>query len=177
MIKAILHAGARAFGKKYDYGVGYMHHVIDTSAGAGFALAMFPMVSQHRGPKAARAVWSGALLASTLDGDCGPCGQLVVDMALEQGVPAEDFLAAVEGRLEDAGDVGLGFRFAQAAIARSYEPNEFAEIIRARFGEHALVAASFAAATGRFYPVFKRGLGQGHACQRIEVAGRVGEVA
>lgn len=177
MIKAILHAGARAFGRKYNYGVGYMHHVIDTSAGAGLALSLFPMVSQHRGPKEARAVWFGALLASTLDGDCGPCGQLVVDLALEQGVPSEALLAAVEGRLDAAGDVGLGFRFAQAAIARSYEPNDYAEIIRARFGEHALVAASFAAATGRFYPVFKRGLGEGHACRRIDVAGQVGEVA
>ncbi|TCL00535.1 hypothetical protein BXY66_3178 [Shimia isoporae] len=177
MIRAVLHAGARAFGRKYAYDTDYMHEVIDTSVGAGLALTLFPMLSQHRGPQVARAVWFGALLASTLDGDCGPCGQLVVDMALEQGVSADHLLAAIEARFSDAGDVGLGFQFAQQAIARSYDANEFADTIRARFGDHALVAASFAAATGRFYPVFKRGLGQGHACQRIDVGGRLGEVA
>ena len=177
MIRALLHRGARAFGRRYDYDVDYMHHVIDTSATAGLALSLLPLVSQYKGPKAARSVWAGALLASTLDGDCGPCAQLVVDFALENRVDENALLAAVDGRLDEAGDVGLGFQFARAAIARSYEPNAFADTIRARFGEQALVAASFAAASGRFYPVFKRGLGSGHACQQIEVRGRVGKVA
>lgn len=176
MIRAILNAGARAFGRKYSYDVDYMHQVIDSSASAGLSLMLVPLVSQHRGPKAARGVWAGALLASTLDGDCGPCGQLVVDIALEQGVSAAALLAAIEGRYDEAGDVGLGYLFAQAAMARSYQPNAYAGIIRERFGEHALVAASFAAASGRFYPVLKRGLGHGEACQQIDVRGQIGRV-
>ncbi|WP_239113200.1 hypothetical protein [Shimia biformata] len=176
MIRMMLHAGARAFGKRYDYNVNYMHSVIDVSTGAGMALTLLPLVTQYKGPKSARAVWAGALLASTLDGDCGPCAQLVVDIAVGQGVDGQALLAAIEGRLDEAGDVGLGVRFAQAAISRSYEPNPFADTIKTRFGDKALVAASFAAASGRFYPVFKRGLGEGHACQRIEVNGHVGKV-
>ncbi|GAA6180319.1 hypothetical protein NBRC116594_17570 [Shimia sp. NS0008-38b] len=177
MIRKWLHAGARSFGKKYNYDVGYMHEVIKASSRAGLALTFLPMVTGYKGPPEARDVWAGALLASTLDGDCGPCGQLIITFALEAGVQGDLLLAAVEGRFDDAQDVGLGFQFARHAISTSYEPNTFGEIIHSRFGEQALVAASFAAASGRFYPVFKRGLGEGHACQAININGRIGKVA
>ncbi len=177
MIRALLHSGTRSFGKKYDYDVTYMHEVINASTKAGLALTFLPMVTQYKGPKEARAVWAGALLASTLDGDCGPCGQLVVSFALEEGVDGDQLLAAIEGRFDEAGDVGLGFQFAQHAISGSYEPNTFGDRIRQRFGDQAVIAASFAAGSGRFYPVFKRGLGDGHTCQQLVVNGRVGKVA
>jgi len=111
MIRTLLHSGTRSFGKKYDYDVTYMHEVIDASTKAGLALTFLPMVTQYKGPEEARAVWAGALLASTLDGDCGPCGQLVVSFALEEGVDGDQLLAAMEGRFDEAGDVGLGFQF------------------------------------------------------------------
>lgn len=177
MIRSFLHSGTRSFGKKYDYDVGYLHEVIDASSKAGIALTLLPMLTQYKGPEPDRAVWAGALLASTLDGDCGPCGQLVVSFALEEGVDQDALLAAIEGRFDEAGDVGLGFQFAHHTISGSYETNTFGETIRARHGEQALIAASFAAGSGRFYPVFKRGLGEGHACQQLNVNGRVGKVA
>ncbi len=177
MIRSLLQSGTRSFGKKYGYDVSYMHEVIDASTKAGLALTLLPMLTQYKGPVKARAVWAGALLASTLDGDCGPCGQLVVSFALEEGVNGNELLAAIEGRYDDAADVGLGFQFARHAISGSYDTNTFGETIRERFGDQAVIAASFAAGSGRFYPVFKRGLGEGHACQQLTVNGRIGKVA
>ena len=173
MIQMILRAAARAFGHKYSYDVGYMTHVIDHSTRAGLGLTLLPLASHYKGPKPARQVWAGALLASTLDGDCGPCGQLVVQFALQDGVSGDLLRACVEGRLQDGGDVALGFRFAQRAMSPSYGQNDYGDEIRRRFGEQALIAASFAAATGRIHPVLERGLGTGHACQQIEIEGRM----
>ena len=168
MIRRFLERAARAFGRKYRYDVSYMLDVIDVSPNAGLRLLMGPQIIQYRGPAAARSVVSGAYLASTLDGDCGPCVQLVVDMGLEAGVDAAALRACAEGRAAEAGDVGLGFAFARAAIAADPEAEDLGAQIAGRYGRAALVAASFGAAMGRFYPVFKRGMGHGAACQRLD---------
>lgn len=171
MIRAILHWGMRKLEQRYEYDASYGHHVIDVSRGAGLRLALFPMVSQYRGPKAGQMVWAGAMFASTHEGDCGPCAQLVVDMASEAGVPPELLRACAEGRAGDAGDVGLGYRFAMAAIRDTPDAVHLGEKITSLYGEEARVAASFAAATGRFYPVFKRGLGHGQVCASLRFDG------
>jgi len=168
MIKWILRRAARAFGKSYQYDVDYMLDVIDASSGAGLRLSAFPLISQYRGPKQAHPIWVGAIFASTLEGDCGPCAQLVIDMAIESGADAALLRQCHEGMAEDAGEVGLGFRFAIAAIRGDMEVDQLKEQIEVKYGKRAVIAAAFAAATGRFYPVFKRGLGYGHACTRLE---------
>ncbi|MBO9475639.1 hypothetical protein J7413_19010 [Shimia sp. R10_1] len=131
---------------------------------------MLPFYSQFRGPKDAQNVWAGAMLGSTLDGDCGPCVQLIVDMALEAGVPADQLVLCLQGDVKAAGDVGLGFRFSQAAIANAPELDSRRQEIEARFGAAAVTAASFAASSGRIYPVLKRGLGFGQTCSRVTIA-------
>lgn len=168
MIKWLLRRGARAFGRSYDYDVSYMLDVINTSAGAGMRLSAVPLISQYRGPKAAQQVWAGAVFASTLEGDCGPCAQLVVDMAIEAGVDPDALRSCFDGDPNLAGDVGLGFQFAMAAIRGDLDVDELQARIHAKYGQRAVISASFAAASGRFYPVFKRGLGYGHACRQLE---------
>ena len=168
MIKWLLRRGARAFGRRYDYDVSYMLDVIDSSAGAGARLSAFPLISQYRGPKAAAPVWVGAIFASTLEGDCGPCAQLVVDMAIQAGADPAALKHCFDGDPNLAGDVGLGFRFAMAAIRGDLEVDALQAQIAEKYGRRAVIAASFAAGTGRFYPVFKRGLGYGHACRQLE---------
>ena len=85
MIRKFLHAQARRFGRTFNYDVSYMHELIEISPGAAVTLSRLPQFYKYRGPKAGQPVWTGALLASTLEGDCGPCAQLVVDMALKAG--------------------------------------------------------------------------------------------
>lgn len=170
MIKWILRRGARAFGRAYNYEVSYMLDVINTSAGAGMRLSAFPLISQYRGPKAAQQVWVGAIFASTLEGDCGPCAQLVVDMAVKAGADPALLKRCFDGDAHSAGDVGLGFRFAMAAIHGDLEADALRQEIEDKFGPRAVIAASFAAGSGRFYPVFKRGLGHGYACTRLDFA-------
>lgn len=168
MIKWLLRRGARSFGRTLDYDVSYMLEVIDASSGAGMRLSAFPLISQYRGPKAAQQVWVGAIFASTLEGDCGPCAQLVVDMAVKAGADPALLKQCFDGDAHKAGDVGLGFRFAMASIHGDLEGDDLRQKIEDKYGAQAVIAAAFAAGSGRFYPVFKRGLGHGHACSQLQ---------
>jgi hypothetical protein len=93
-------------------------------------------------------------------------------MALEAAVPAEEIALCLQGNAKAAGDVGLGFRFSQAAIADARALEELRKEIEARFGAAAVTAASFAASSGRIYPVLKRGLGFGQTCSRVIIEDR-----
>jgi len=169
MIKWFLRKGVQAFGKKYKYDVGYMMEVINASTAAGLRLSTLPLVSQYQHPKKAIGVWAGAAFASTLDGDCGPCAQLIADMSIEAGIPPSKLRMCVEGQAAKAGDVGLGFRYAQAAISASPETSKLLMEIEALYGRKAVVSAAFAAASGRFYPVLKRALGENASCARLQL--------
>jgi hypothetical protein len=109
------------------------------------------------------------MLGSTQEGDCGPCVQLIVDMALEMGVPADQLALCLMGNATAAGDVGLGFRFSHAAIENAPELEVLRNEIEDRFGTSAVTAASFAASSGRIYPVLKRGMGFGQSCSKVHI--------
>ncbi len=173
MIRHLLKRAIRRFGDRYGNDTGYMTHVTDISTSAGVRLSLLPLYTQFRGPVAARDVWAGAVLGSTLEGDCGPCVQLVVDMAQEAGVAGRDLALCLQGRLEEAGDAGLGVRFALAAIADGPDLDALREQIARRFGEEAVIACAFAASGGRIYPVLKRGFGYGKTCARVQIGGEM----
>ena len=177
MIRKFLHDKARKMGRHYTYDVGYMHDLIDISVPAAIGLSRLPNFYKYRGPAAGQAVWTGALLASTLEGDCGPCAQLVVDMALEGGADAACLQACAEGRPQDAGAIGLGFRFAMMAITGDPLADDLRREIESEFGKKAAVSCAFAAASGRIYPVLKRGLGHGKACKKLDFGGKVVKLA
>lgn len=172
MIRKFLHNTARKMGRHYNYDVSYMHGLIDISPAAAIGLARLPKFYKYRGPAAGQAAWTGALLASTLEGDCGPCAQLVIDMALANGADPDSLQACAEGRPKEAGAMGLGFRFAMLAITADPAADDLRREIEGEFGNKAAVSCAFAAASGRIYPVLKRGLGHGQACRRLDFAGK-----
>ncbi|MEM9421898.1 MAG: hypothetical protein AAF986_05235 [Pseudomonadota bacterium] len=169
MIKWLLRKSAHSFGKAYNYDVSYMIAIINTSAGAGLRLALAPLLSQYCAPKKAVGVWAGATLAATLDADCGPCAQLAADMAIELGVEPSVLHLCIGGRADEADDVGLGFRYARAILSGAPDVDELRADINALYGEKAVISAAFAAASARFYPVLKKGLGHGVSCQQLKL--------
>ncbi len=170
MLKSILHKSTSDFEEQYGYDAQYMHDIIDANTAAGFRLGLLPLLSQYRGPKHGHDVWAGAALASTLDGDCGSCAQLIIDQSIELGVSAAHLEQCAKGSADTETGCGLGFLFAQSAISGGPSTKELrAEIVR-RFGEETAVAASFAAACSRIYPVLKRATGNGDACEILRFA-------
>ncbi|MEO0982541.1 MAG: hypothetical protein AAFX03_07800 [Pseudomonadota bacterium] len=166
MMKFLLHRSIRSFERKAKYDATYWHEVVNAAPGAGARLFGLPMMSQYSGPSTE--IWAGASFASALEGDCGPCAQLVLDQALEVGVSADALRACLRRDFEAAGDVGLGFRFAEAAIAGDLALDDLRAEIRAKHGDRAVIAAGFAACSSRAYPVLKRALGHAHACRKLD---------
>ena len=169
MLKWILHRMLGHFEQAYDYDAGYMHEVIGISTSAGLRYFGLPMLSQMRGPEPE--LWAGAALASVLDGDCGSCAQLIVDLAVESGVDPNLLKACVAGDFGSAGAAGLGYRFACAAIGDEQDLEKLSDEIVSNHGKKALVSAVYAAASCRAYPVLKRGLGHGSACTQLNLGG------
>ena len=93
-------------------------------------------------------------------------------MALAGGADADALQACAEGRPLEAGAMGLGYRFAKAAISGDPVADDLRSEIISEFGEQAALSCAFAAASGRIYPVLKRGMGHGKACQRLDFAGK-----
>jgi hypothetical protein len=169
MIRFALRHILAKFGNDHDYDTTYIQEVADVWPSAGLRYLGLSAVSQMKGP--VPEIWAGALLASTLDGDCGPCAQLVVGIATKSGVPPERIAGCLSRDFKSAGTMGLGFRFAESALLDGPQTDALREEIRIGFGERAVIAAAYATASGRVYPVMKRALGHGQACRKVAVNG------
>lgn len=172
MIRYLANRMADAMQARYNYDASYLREVAGVSTGGALRLGvLLPLLSGFR-TGCPVDLWAGAAVASTREGDCGPCLQLVIDMAIERGAHAGDLRAVLEGDLAAAGLTGLGYRFALAAIADDESLESLHREVGERFGEKAVVSLAITAATGRAWPVIKRGLGHGKACQAVEIERR-----
>jgi hypothetical protein len=104
--------------------------------------------------------------------DCGPCTQLVIDMAQRKGVHP-NILRAIVARDFAAVpfEVALAARFAEASLRHAPEADDLREEVVRRFGKRGLVSLAFAMTASRLYPTLKYALGHGRACTRVTVGG------
>ena len=157
------------FGEYYNYDVSYMQHMLDTSPEAYFKFEPMAILARHR-EAAPKPAFYAAKLVGALTEDCGPCVQLVVDMAREAGM-SEKCIAAVLRRDLSAMDpeTALGFRFADAIVRRAPEAEDARELVREQWGEVAVIDLTLGTQIGRVFPMIKTGLGHGQSCQRVRV--------
>jgi hypothetical protein len=170
MLKAYLHRTVSRLERSFGYDATYMHEVIDISPLAFFKFGLFQIMSSHR-DGVPRDAWFAARIAAAISEDCGPCTQLVVDMALRAGVKPASLSALLRGDLEKAGrDAEFGFRYGIAVAQNTPAAVELSEEAEKRYGKRALVSLAFAVASSRVYPALKRGLGHGAACSKISIS-------
>lgn len=171
MIKWLIRRRLAAFERTYGYDVSYARDILDADATALLRLARLDGLSRYR-RDVPFDVYYAVKLTGTIAEDCGPCTQLVVAMALRDGVAPRTIAAVIGGDAAALGDdVRLGVRFARASLARDPAADELrADVVR-RWGPRALVSLAFALAAARLYPTIKYALGHGRACQRVVVAG------
>jgi len=159
------------FEKTFAYDASYMRHVLRVNTGSMFK---FALGSQAADRKAApmEALFAAGFVG-TLSEDCGPCVQVGVDIATANGMNPAIIRAVVAGDLAAMGETAaLGYRFAQASLARDMEACDPLrdEIVR-RWGDKGLVAISLTLMQARMYPTLKYAMGYGKACSRVKVAG------
>jgi hypothetical protein len=169
MIRSILHRVIRRFEARYGYDATYMHEIADASVPAFYKLALAQAMNVHRESISLDALYAARIAAVRFE-DCGPCAQLVVNMALEAGVKPAMVRAIVARDLQRlSGDASLGLRLADAVLA--HEPTDtIREEVIARFGEKGLITLAYSIAATRIYPTMKRTLGHAHTCERLRVA-------
>ena len=171
MLKAALSRWLDGFEKTFNYDASYMRHVLRVSPAS---LVKFALGTRAPDVKAAPAeALIAAGLVGTMAEDCGPCVQVGVDIATENGVDSKVLRAIVAGDETAMGETAaLGYRFAKASLARDMvacDPLRD-EIVR-RWGDKALVAISLALVAARMYPTLKYALGHGKSCSRVVVGG------
>lgn len=160
----------RAFERQYEYDMGYVREILRVSPAAFAHYLNIAAMARHN-EDVPPSAWFAAKLAAVIAEDCGPCTQLVADMAIEAGIPAAT-VAAIVGGDEAAMDrtTALGWRFARAALAHEAGAAALRDDIRAQWGERALVSLALAIVATRSFPTFKYALGHGLACTRVRVA-------
>jgi hypothetical protein len=170
MLRRWLHRMVCGLERRFDYDAAYMHELISASPAAMLKLSLVQPMNQHcRG--VSRTAWHAARITAARHEDCGPCTQLVLDMALADGMPAAELRALVTRDFAAmSADCALGVRLADAVAANEPADALRAEIV-ARFGQDGLISLAFAIAGARIFPTLKRALGHARACERLRVDG------
>jgi len=171
MMKWFIRKRLAAFEARFGYDTSYMKHVLDTDLGAFLRFARTSGISSYR-KDAPLDLYYAAKITAVVAADCGPCAQLVVGMALADGLPGATVAKIVQG--DDAvmtEPVRLGVRFARAVLARDPAADELREQIANRWGPRAVLSLGFALVSSQIFPTLKYALGYGKACQRIVVDG------
>jgi len=142
----------RATSKRYGYDTSYLDMMLKVSPSAFFKFASLAKASSHREVVPVEASFAAKLIGALAE-DCGPCTQLVVDMALEAGMPNDQIEAVLrhDPRAMNGATV-LGFRFADAVVRRSPDDEEYRDAVRAEWGEKGVIDLTLALQMGRMFP-------------------------
>lgn len=172
MLKAIMAAAIGRFETRYLYDATYIRDLLEASPKALNAFQGVRTLAGFREGAPAAAL-AAAGLAATLAEDCGPCVQIGVRMAEENGVAADVLRGIVTSDHATMGpDASLAYRFAKASLARDLERSDaLRDDVLERWGPKGLSAIALAIASARVYPTVKYAMGHGKTCSRVEVAG------
>ena len=161
----------RSFAERYGYDVSYLTMMLNVSPAAFFKFAPIMKASRHREAVPTDASFAAKIVGALAE-DCGPCTQLVVDMALEAGMPKDQIEAVLRRDPRAMNDATmLGFKFADAVVRRSTDHEEFRDAVRAQWGQKGVIDLTLALQLGRMFPMVKAGLGYARECRRVFVDG------
>lgn len=158
-----------AFEKAFDYDMAYARELLGWSRKGFWRFARLAGMAGYR-EGVPLSTWYAVKLVGARAEDCGPCTQLVVNMAAREGIGGAALSAILRDDLAamDA-DTALGYRYARAAIGHSGEIFALRDEVLRRFGPKAMASLALALTGARMYPMLKYAMGHGHACVRVRV--------
>jgi hypothetical protein len=173
MVRWMIRRRLSVFERRYGYDVSYLREILATDLGAFLRLAGAGGIGNYR-KAVPLATYYATKVTGAMTADCGPCTQLVVGMALHDGVPAPVLASIIAGNDAAMSDEArLGVRFARAVLARDPEADTWRDEVLRRWGPRAVASLGFALVASQQYPTLKYALGYGKACTRVVVAGEV----
>ncbi|MDP2559648.1 hypothetical protein [Psychrobium sp. 1_MG-2023] len=169
MIRFMFNKMLQSMNRRYDYDVRYMQDILKNDLGAFLKFMGFQTMSSHSGSLPAEALFAARLRAIIWD-DCGPCTQLVVDLALEAKVSPELVRAIVDRDLRKlTEEIAMVVEFTELVLQHHPEADDLREKIVALWGEKGLIAIGFGISSSRVYPALKYSLGYGKTCSQVVV--------
>jgi hypothetical protein len=166
MLAALLNRRFAKFESHYGYDTAYMRELAEIDAVGALKLGFAKAFTSHRFGLPAN-VYFAAKVTGTKWADCGSCLRLVIDMAVEAGVPRLALAALLTGSGEVPPDMALAARYASAVIRNDPELPEIIAQCEENWGRNGVAGLAAATVSGLFYPLFKRGMGYGNACEPI----------
>jgi hypothetical protein len=163
----------RRFQARYDYDMAYADELLETSGMAFMHYALMGMPAAYR-KDVPRDAWYAVKMVAARQEDCGPCLQLVMNMAEREGVPAA-VRRAVWARDEAAmsEDVRLAWRYAEAAMGHTPDLADRCMAVAQRWGRRGLASLALSMTASRSFPMLKYALGHGQQCRAVRIEGQV----
>jgi len=154
--------------KRLGESMDYLRHVVEVSPMAFLRFASIMPFANSRSQLPADA-WYVAQLTALKYEDCGPCLQITVNLAQQNGVDPLVIRAVIDDDcscLKD--DLRVVFDFTQSVMNHA-DDDELRENLRSRYGERGLIEMSYAIAAGRIPPTVKRVLGYAKSCKAVSI--------
>jgi len=176
MRNAIARWMIKRMGSRYDYDVSYQLYLLAQAPKAYWKFARLSAVARHRESAPSEAVLTVSLLGAMAE-DCGPCTQLIAQMAQERGM-ASDLIEAVltHNTVAMTPSIALAYRYGEAVLGRA-AAEDLREEVRARWGEKGVIDLALAMLAGRLFPIAKSALGYDRQCRYVSIEGRSIKVA
>ena len=157
----------RSTEKRLGVSMDYLRHMYQHAPNSFWKFEKLMPAAQHR-DKLPAAPYHVARLVATRHEDCGPCVQVCVNLAKEDGVEPAILQAALAGKVEDLPEsLQDVYRFAESVVTADGEDVPYRERLRKVFGEEGLVELALAIATCRVFPTLKRALGHAQSCSVV----------
>ena len=171
MVKWLLRWTIQSFERKWNYDASYLKEIVDVSPVAALKFSLATSLGSYRHDVPPAALCAAGITAVRSE-DCGPCTQLAIAMAEQQGVPPEILRAILKDDVEAMPEeVALAWRFTRATLAHDAAADDYRDVIVERWGPRAVVTLAFAITTARMYPTVKYAMGHGKICSRVVIDG------
>lgn len=154
----------------------YLREMAARSKSVLAKIGLMGPVGSHRRhlPKEA---WHLARLAATRAEGCGDCVQIVINLAIQDGVSRELLRDALSSDLDQLPlDLALTMRFADS-IAKCSDNDHLRNRLIKIYGQAAFDELALAIATSRFFPTLKRALGHATICTLVQIEPKPQELA
>lgn len=169
MFGFVVKSKIRSSEKRLGVSMDYLRHMYEHAPNAFWKFSKMMPAAQYR-EKLPAAPYHVARLVATQHEDCGPCVQIVVNLAKEDSVEPAILQAALAGKVEELPEsLQDVYRFAEAVVTANGDDELYRERLRKVFGEEALVELALAIAMCRVFPTLKRGLGHAKSCSLVKV--------
>ena len=154
--------------KKLGESMDYLRHIVDVSPSLFLRFAsIMPFANSRK--HLSKEAWFVAQIVTLQQEDCGPCLQITVNLARQQGVSADLIQTVLDRRYGDLPDeIAEVCAFAKSVIEGG-DDEALRDTLRARYGDRALIELSFAIASARIPPTVKRVLGYAKSCRLVEI--------